>query len=719
MSRREMSWSPDYDFLSATVVIDCCLDPRLDIESLVIIGWKKVGTQDPYKHAGPKVQEASEIGKANSDYAEELARLQRQEHEAKDTAEKYGFGFSKDTEEHLRQADMVPAGSIDPAASISAGSIDPAASISAGPAEPFPTIIEPRIMLIETTRPPCHTLAESEHSTRFPSPSDLANSISSSSEMEDIYHHPSTGIFSSSSYDADFGGTVTNLAPILVPLPDGKIAIGTKWILKNKEMSQRNSIKIKAILVAQGLPYEKLTKKFMLLNLRDLKILISLSMFTNCESACKVINKHQGPQENLKIRAIGELTFFLMDCKLSRSPRLDLYQPRQNNVSLYRSKIVTLMYLTASSPDIKFCSLWYLRDSPFVLEAYSDSDYAGSHGDRKSTTSGCQFLCRKVESCKLTFHKNKFSPQWRFLVHTIQHCLSSKSGSWDQFGSSLAIALISICLLHEVNLKGDHMPLLAAMLPPAQAAIADEGAPVKSDPDLTTSTNVEDETLKKKKSIMWILLSNWLRIVAATMLFDVFSMCLIFLLVHLFLLMEEDKACEESAKRLFEEEHAELERHRQRCREKNDNYTQFFADLQSQNIRRTLKRAGEDLEHDVSKNPKPIDIPISFIRVLSDDDSDDDDDPVILWSAFATWEVVANSLKDLLKHYGLWSSTIKTIHIAGAVLCLCGDLHVLFESHEGDKGTLVGRSTTKAYKEFGDYFHSMFMYWKTISCNVV
>ncbi|GJS18370.1 hypothetical protein Tco_0412842 [Tanacetum coccineum] len=30
------------------------------------------------------------------------------------------------------------------------------------------------------------------------------------------------------------------------------------------------------------------------------------------------------------------------------------------------------------------------------------------------------------------------------------------------------------------------------------------------------------------------------------------------------------------------------------------------ADLQSQNIRRTLKRAGEDLEHDVSKKPKPL-----------------------------------------------------------------------------------------------------------------
>nr|GFA91139.1 putative ribonuclease H-like domain-containing protein [Tanacetum cinerariifolium] len=31
-------------------------------------------------------------------------------------------------------------------------------------------------------------------------------------------------------------------------------------------------------------------------------------------------------------------------------------------------------------------SLWYLRDSPFDLEAYSDSDYAGENLDRKSTT---------------------------------------------------------------------------------------------------------------------------------------------------------------------------------------------------------------------------------------------------------------------------------------------------------------------------------------------
>ncbi|GKC65019.1 hypothetical protein Tco_1097617, partial [Tanacetum coccineum] len=46
--------------------------------------------------------------------------------------------------------------------------------------------------------------------------------------------------------------------------------------------------------------------------------------------------------------------------------------------------------------------LWYPRDSPFELEAFSDSDYAGASLDKKSTTGGCQFLSRRLISwqCK-------------------------------------------------------------------------------------------------------------------------------------------------------------------------------------------------------------------------------------------------------------------------------------------------------------------------------
>ncbi|GJX06318.1 zinc finger, CCHC-type containing protein [Tanacetum coccineum] len=44
--------------------------------------------------------------------------------------------------------------------------------------------------------------------------------------------------------------------------------------------------------------------------------------------------------------------------------------------------------------------LWYPMDSPFDLEAFSDSDYAGASLDRKSTTRGCQFLGKRLISWK-------------------------------------------------------------------------------------------------------------------------------------------------------------------------------------------------------------------------------------------------------------------------------------------------------------------------------
>ncbi|GJR56099.1 putative ribonuclease H-like domain-containing protein [Tanacetum coccineum] len=104
------------------------------------------------------------------------------------------------------------------------------------------------------------------------------------------------------------------------------------------------------------------------------------------------------------------------------------------DVHLYRSMIGSLMYLTASRPDIMFvvcaCArfqvtpkvshlhavkrifrylkgqpklgLWYPKDSPFYLEAYTVSDYAGASLDKKSTIGGCQFLGGRLISwqCK-------------------------------------------------------------------------------------------------------------------------------------------------------------------------------------------------------------------------------------------------------------------------------------------------------------------------------
>ncbi|GKE32929.1 hypothetical protein Tco_1452251 [Tanacetum coccineum] len=55
------------------------------------------------------------------------------------------------------------------------------------------------------------------------------------------------------------------------------------------------------------------------------------------------------------------------------------------DVHIYRSMIGSLMYLTTSRPDIMFAVCACARDSPFDLEAFSDSDYGGANLDRKST----------------------------------------------------------------------------------------------------------------------------------------------------------------------------------------------------------------------------------------------------------------------------------------------------------------------------------------------
>ncbi|GJT42194.1 putative ribonuclease H-like domain-containing protein [Tanacetum coccineum] len=72
------------------------------------------------------------------------------------------------------------------------------------------------------------------------------------------------------------------------------------------------------------------------------------------------------------------------------------------DVPLCRSMIRSLMNLTASRPDIRFAVCACARDSPFNLEAFSDSDYAGASLDRKSTIGGCQFLGKRLISwqCK-------------------------------------------------------------------------------------------------------------------------------------------------------------------------------------------------------------------------------------------------------------------------------------------------------------------------------
>ncbi|GJU45953.1 hypothetical protein Tco_1203219, partial [Tanacetum coccineum] len=50
----------------------------------------------------------------------------------------------------------------------------------------------------------------------------------------------------------------------------------------------------------------------------------------------------------------------------------------------------------------------------------------------------------EIVSDKLTFQKAFFSPQWKYLIHTILHCLSSKSTAWNEFSTNIASAVICL-----------------------------------------------------------------------------------------------------------------------------------------------------------------------------------------------------------------------------------------------------------------------------------
>ncbi|GKB14762.1 hypothetical protein Tco_0848685 [Tanacetum coccineum] len=54
-------------------------------------------------------------------------------------------------------------------------------------------------------------------------------------------------------------------------------------------------------------------------------------------------------------------------------------------------------------------------------------------------------------SDKLTFYKSFFSPQWKYLIHTILQCLSSKSTAWNEFGTNIASAVICLAKKQKFN----------------------------------------------------------------------------------------------------------------------------------------------------------------------------------------------------------------------------------------------------------------------------
>nr|GEV27390.1 hypothetical protein [Tanacetum cinerariifolium] len=236
---------------------------------------------------------------------------------------------------------------------------------------------------------------------------------------------------------------------ILVDLPNGKKAIGTKWVFRNKKDERGIVVRNKARLVMD------VKSAFLYVTIEKEVYVCQPPGFEDPHFPNKVYkvekalyDLHQALRawyetlstyllENRFRRGTIDKTLFILKDRVSTpmEPNKALIKDAEAedvDVHLYRSMIGSLMYLTASRPDIMFvvyaCAkfqvtpktlhlhavkrifrylkgqpklgLWYPKDSVFDLKAFFDSDYAGASRGRKSTTEGCQFLGKRLISWK-------------------------------------------------------------------------------------------------------------------------------------------------------------------------------------------------------------------------------------------------------------------------------------------------------------------------------
>nr|GEZ52406.1 ribonuclease H-like domain, reverse transcriptase, RNA-dependent DNA polymerase [Tanacetum cinerariifolium] len=210
----------------------------------------------------------------------------------------------------------------------------------------------------------------------------------------------------------------------LVDLPKDKWAIGTKWVFRNKKDERGIVVRNKARLIAQGHTQEEdfvvykidVKSAFLYGKIEEEVYVCQPLSFENLDFPDKVykVKKvlyglHQAPrvcQDKYVADILKKFDFSTVKTATTlvehNKALVKDVEAEDVDIHLYKSMIGSLMYLTDFRPDITFAVCACARDSPFDLEAYFYSDYAGASLDRKSTIGGCQFLGKRLISwqCK-------------------------------------------------------------------------------------------------------------------------------------------------------------------------------------------------------------------------------------------------------------------------------------------------------------------------------
>nr|GFA39534.1 Gag-Pol polyprotein [Tanacetum cinerariifolium] len=226
----------------------------------------------------------------------------------------------------------------------------------------------------------------------------------------------------------------------LVPRPEGKSVIKTKWIFKNKKDESNLVIQNKAMLVAvgysqqEGIDYVETFAPFGRIEaIRLFLAYFAHKDFTVFQMDVKTAFLNGILKEEVyvgqplgfvskqypdHVYALDKALYglkqaarawydiflqFLIDNGFQKAPtpmvkqaklKLDLVEKPVDHTD-YHSMIGSLMIFRYLKGTINL-GLWYSKDSGFDLTAYSDVDHTGCHLDRKSTSGSVQFLGDKL-----------------------------------------------------------------------------------------------------------------------------------------------------------------------------------------------------------------------------------------------------------------------------------------------------------------------------------
>ncbi|GKC09342.1 retrovirus-related pol polyprotein from transposon TNT 1-94 [Tanacetum coccineum] len=189
----------------------------------------------------------------------------------------------------------------------------------------------------------------------------------------------------------------------LVPQPDCVMIIALKWIYKVKLDEYGDVLKNKARLVAKGYRQEEgidFEESF-----APVARIEAIRIFIANAASLQVSQNPGGIFINQSKFALEILMKFGMDsCDPVDTPMVDRLKLDEDPLGTpvdqtrFRSMVGSLMYLTASRPDLVFAGLWYPKDTAMALTAYADADHAGCQDTRRSTSGSAQFLGDKLVS---------------------------------------------------------------------------------------------------------------------------------------------------------------------------------------------------------------------------------------------------------------------------------------------------------------------------------